>query len=53
MIVTETTLVGYTVVNGSWGLHLGLMVGAIFTLYFYNEIEYPTVIDVSSFVRKV
>jgi hypothetical protein len=38
MIVTESTLVGYTVVNGSWGLQLGLMIGAIFNLYFYTEI---------------
>jgi len=49
MIVTETTLVGYTVVNGSWGLHLGLMFGAIFMLYYYNDIEYPPVdVDVDS-----
>ena len=38
MIVTESTLVGYTVVNGSWGLQLGLMIGAIFNLYFYPNI---------------
>jgi hypothetical protein len=37
MIVTDTTLTGYTVINGSWGLQFGLLVGST-----YNYICYPS-----------
>ena len=37
MIVTDTTLTGYTVINGSWGIQFGLLVGAT-----YNYIVYPS-----------
>jgi hypothetical protein len=30
MIVTETTLVGYTMINGTWGLQLALFVASLF-----------------------
>jgi hypothetical protein len=36
MIITDTTLVGYTVINGSWQLHLGLLGGNL-----YNNFVYP------------
>lgn len=35
MIVTDTTLAGYTVINGSWGLQMGLLVGALYNYYMY------------------
>ena len=35
MIVTDTTLSGYTVINGSWGLQMGLLVGALYNYYMY------------------
>ena len=37
MIVTDTTLTGYTVINGSWGLQFGLLVGST-----YNYLVYPS-----------
>ena len=37
MIVTDTTLSGYTVINGSWGLQFGLLVGSM-----YNYFTYPS-----------
>lgn len=36
MIVTETTLVGYTVINGTWQLQVGLLAGAIYTISAYS-----------------
>lgn len=35
MIVTDTTLSGYTVINGSWGLQMGLLVGALYNYFMY------------------
>lgn len=35
MIVTETTLVGYTMINGTWGLQMALMIGSL-TNYFLS-----------------
>jgi hypothetical protein len=36
MIITDTTLVGYTVINGSWRLQLAMLFGTI-----YNNFAYP------------
>jgi hypothetical protein len=30
MIVTDTTLVGFTMINGTWGLQLALLVASLF-----------------------
>jgi len=35
MIITDTTLVGYTVINGTWRLQLALMAGSIYNYYLY------------------
>ena len=35
MLVTDTTLVGFTLINGTWGLQLALLVASLFN-YFYN-----------------
>lgn len=35
MIVTETTLVGYTMINGTWGLQMALFIASLFN-YFIN-----------------
>ncbi len=37
MIVTDTTLSGYTVINGSWGLQMGLLVGSLYNYYIYSS----------------
>ena len=43
MIITDTTLVGYTVINGTWRLQLALMVGAIYNYFIYpgNDDIFP------------
>jgi hypothetical protein len=30
MIITESTLVGYTMINGTWGLQMALLVASLF-----------------------
>lgn len=37
MIVTDTTLVGYTVINGAWGLQLALLVGVLYNYFVYPD----------------
>ena len=45
MIVTDTTLVGYTVINGTWRLQLALMAGSIYEYYVYagNGVIQPNI----------
>lgn len=38
MIVCETTIIGYTVINGTWQLQLGLFVASLYQLYAYPNI---------------
>lgn len=40
MIVTNTTLVGYTVINGTWQLQAGLLLGALYTKYSYPNVAF-------------
>jgi hypothetical protein len=50
MIVTDTTLVGFTMINGTWGTQLALFIASLFN-YFVNpspdipfdpnEVDYP------------
>mgnify|MGYP001000612941 CR=1 FL=1 len=35
MIVTDTTLVGFTMINGTWGVQMALCVASMFN-YFIN-----------------
>jgi len=35
MIITDSTLTGFTVINGSWGLQLGLFVGSLYNYFLY------------------
>ena len=42
MIVTDSTLNGYTVVNGSWGLQLALLIGTIYLNVIFRD---PTFSD--------
>jgi len=35
MIVTDSTLVGYTMINGTWGLQMALFIASLFN-YFVN-----------------
>ena len=41
MIVTDTTLVGYTMINGTWGLQLGLLIASLCS-YFINPTPLTT-----------
>ena len=41
MIVTDSTLVGYTLINGTWGLQLGLLVASLFNYYVAKDPTYP------------
>ena len=40
MLVTQTTLVGYTIINGTWSIQLALLVASI-----YNYVMFPEVFD--------
>lgn len=42
MIVTDSTLNGYTVVNGSWGLQMAMLIGTIYLNIIFKD---PTFID--------
>jgi len=35
MIVTDSSINGYTVINGSWGLQMGLLVGSLYNYFMY------------------
>jgi hypothetical protein len=37
MLVTQTTIVGYTLINGTWGLQLALLIASL-----YNALVVPT-----------
>ena len=37
MLVTQTTIVGYTLINGTWGLQLALLIASL-----YNALIVPT-----------
>jgi len=37
MLVTQNTLVGYTIINGTYGLQMALLIASI-----YNAIVYPS-----------
>ena len=45
MLVTQTTIVGYTLINGTWGLQLALLIASLYnalvvpTSYIINEIN--------------
>lgn len=42
MIVTDTTLVGYTMINGTWGLQMALFIASLF-----NYLINPTPLDLT------
>jgi hypothetical protein len=37
MLVTQTSLVGYTLINGTWGIQLALLVASLFNLIVYDN----------------
>jgi hypothetical protein len=41
MIVTDTTLVGFTMINGTWGLQLALAVASLFNYFINPSPEIP------------
>lgn len=48
MIVTDSTLVGFTMINGSWGLQMGLLVACLFNFIIYPNIDIPQSVDISA-----
>ena len=47
MLVTQTSLVGYTLINGTWGIQLALLVASIFNLIVYSNDD--VVRDINSY----
>jgi len=41
MIVTDTTLVGFTMITGTWGLQLGLLIATLFNYFIYPVVIVP------------
>ncbi len=41
MIVTDTTLVGFTMINGTWGLQLALLIASLFNYFINPSPEIP------------
>lgn len=41
MIVTDTTLVGFTMINGTWGVQLALFIASIFEYYVSPHPDIP------------
>ena len=58
MIVTDTTLVGYTMINGTWGLQMALFIASLFN-YLINpepldlQVATQTQIDDLHFLRAI
>jgi len=40
MIVTDSTLVGYTMINGTWGLQMALFIASLFNYLINPSPEY-------------
>jgi hypothetical protein len=40
MIVTDSTLVGYTMINGTWGLQMALFIASLFNYLINPNLEY-------------
>lgn len=41
MIVTDSTLVGFTMINGTWGMQLGLLVACLTNYFIYPVVDIP------------
>lgn len=55
MIVTDTTLVGFTMINGTWGVQFALFIASLFN-YFYNpdpEIPKDPLIDQAEYDSEI
>jgi len=37
MLVTQTSLVGYTLINGTWGIQLALLIASLFNVITYDN----------------
>jgi hypothetical protein len=37
MLVTQTSLVGYTLINGTWGIQLALLIASLFNVITYDD----------------
>ena len=40
MIVTDQPMSGFTVINGTWGLHLGLFIGSVVCYFTYANDDF-------------
>jgi len=41
MIVTDSTLVGFTMINGTWGVQFALLCASIFNILIYPNPDIP------------
>ena len=39
MFVTQTTLVGYTIINGTFGIQLAMFVACLYNIFIYPDTE--------------
>lgn len=37
MLVTQTSLVGYTLINGTWGIQMALLIASLFNVIVYSN----------------
>jgi hypothetical protein len=47
MLVTQSTLVGYTIINGTYSLQLALLIGCVFNYY-----TTPSILEYSEFFKQ-
>ena len=48
MLVTQTTLVGFTLINGTIALQFALLMGALYNLFLYPEVAGSTYLKLSA-----
>lgn len=47
MLVTQTTLVGYTIINGTFSLQLAMLIGCLYNYFTYpNPLNDPYFADI-------
>ena len=39
MLVTQNTLIGYTILNGTFGLQLAMFITSVYNFYVFNDLS--------------
>lgn len=47
MIVTDTTLVGFTMINGTWGVQMALFIASLFNYFINPSPNIPRSFDIT------